>query len=305
MNQASAILPEMPAISPAFDVGSMRWEQLEPGRFAAWHDAIHADSIKLTFRRFNLGFKGEARLAAHKFMFGLTADIRTQARWFGTPVREDAIVATRGSIDVRTEGRAAFYQVTLREETLTRLFPNAPDAMALIENVPGVALTRDLRRAHRLRRFLQAVFSTGHDLPEKAVSGALVPMLADSFEDLNGRVVEPSKCLNRRLTAVRICEEYMRENVDITLTLLDLSTVARMRSRSLINAFEAVTGFSPMDYLKRLRLNGVRRALQHGDKRTRIIDVATDWGFWHMGHFTTDYRAMFRETPSATLTHSA
>ena len=57
-----------------------------------------------------------------------------------------------------------------------------------------------------------------------------------------------------------------------------------------------------MDYLKRLRLNGVRRALQRAHKaRTRIIDVATAWGFWHMGHFATDYRRMFGEAPSQTL----
>jgi len=81
-----------------------------------------------------------------------------------------------------------------------------------------------------------------------------------------------------------------------------LSQVSGMRSRSLINAFEAVTGFSPMDYLKRLRLNGVHRTLQRADRsRTRIIDIATEWGFWHMGHFTADYRAMFGQTPSGTL----
>ena len=294
-------MPERPALRHAFEPGSLRWEQLEPGRFAAWHDVIYADPMKLTLRRFNLGFKGEARLAAHKFMLGLTANIRTQARWFGAPVRDDAIVVTRTSVDVRTEGQASFYQLTVDEETLARLFPNTPDAMALIENVQSVALTRHLARAHRLRCFLRRIFSMGHDVPKKAVSGTLIPMLAATLEDLNGRVVEVSKCLNRRLAAVRICEEYMREHVDETVTLLDLSDVSCMRSRSLINAFEAVTGFSPMDYLKRLRLNGVRRALEHGGKHTRIIDVATESGFWHMGHFTTDYRAMFGETPSHTL----
>ena len=57
-----------------------------------------------------------------------------------------------------------------------------------------------------------------------------------------------------------------------------------------------------MDYLKRLRLNGVHRALRVADKaNTRIIDVATAWGFWHMGHFASDYRAMFGVSPSQTL----
>jgi AraC family transcriptional regulator, ethanolamine operon transcriptional activator len=57
-----------------------------------------------------------------------------------------------------------------------------------------------------------------------------------------------------------------------------------------------------MVYLKRIRLDGAHRSLQRASKHgTRIIDVATDWGFWHMGHFTSDYRTMFGETPSETL----
>jgi AraC family transcriptional regulator, ethanolamine operon transcriptional activator len=93
----------------------------------------------------------------------------------------------------------------------------------------------------------------------------------------------------------------MREHTGETITLLDLCQVSQMRSRSLINAFEAIRGLSPMEYLKRLRLSGVRRALQLANKETRIIDIATDWGFWHMGHFSKYYQAMFGELPSQTL----
>jgi AraC family ethanolamine operon transcriptional activator len=94
----------------------------------------------------------------------------------------------------------------------------------------------------------------------------------------------------------------MREHIDETITLLDLSRACGMRSRSLINAFEAITGLSPMDFLKRLRLSAVRTMLLRADARaTRIIDVATAWGFWHMGHFAHDYRVMFGEAPSQTL----
>jgi len=146
---------------------------------------------------------------------------------------------------------------------------------------------------------MRRIFSVSEISP-KRIYGTLIPLLAATRGD--DHVVESSKCLNRRLAAVRVCEAYMREHVDATVTLLDLSEVSGMRSRSLINAFEAVTGYSPMDYLKRIRLDGVHRALQRDHRDgIRIIDVATDWGFWHMGHFTADYRMMFGETPSQTL----
>jgi AraC family transcriptional regulator, ethanolamine operon transcriptional activator len=137
------------------------------------------------------------------------------------------------------------------------------------------------------------------------VLGNFVALLAAATANPRTRWIEAPRSVARRLTAVRACENYMREHVAMTITLLDLSGVARMPTRSLINAFEAITGFSPMLYLKRLRLNGVRRALQSADKReSRIIDLAGNWGFWHMGHFAAAYRGMFGETPSQTLLRS-
>jgi AraC-like DNA-binding protein len=70
----------------------------------------------------------------------------------------------------------------------------------------------------------------------------------------------------------------------------------------LINAFEAVTGCSPMAYVRAHRLAGVRDTLINADRTgARIIDIAADWGFWHMGHFAAAYRAMFGEAPSDTI----
>ena len=31
-----------------------------------------------------------------------------------------------------------------------------------------------------------------------------------------------------------------------------------------------------------------------------VADIAARWGFWHMGHFSQDYKALFGETPTQT-----
>ena len=53
-------------------------------------------------------------------------------------------------------------------------------------------------------------------------------------------------------------------------------------------------------YLPTVRLNAVRRALREGDALATIADIAARWGFWHMGHFSQDDKALFGETPSQT-----
>jgi AraC-like DNA-binding protein len=307
-------LLERSALEGTYALNSVTWAQLEPGRFEVRYAVIDALPLQISARSVNVGFKVEAEIAPQKFVLGLTADLRTRARWFGTDLRDAHVVATRNLVALSTAGPSAFYQIAVDEAALARQSPTAPDALALMENIRGAKLVRDPIHAKRLRAACRRLFAAGKNaaganppdrLPLRSIYGTLVPLLAAAIESIDVHTVESSKCLTRRLSAVRACEVYMRGHVDETVTLLDLSQISGMRSRSLINAFEAVTGFSPMDYLKRLRLDGVHRTLQRANKtQTRIIDVATDWGFWHMGHFTTDYRAMFGETPSRTLVDS-
>ena len=56
-----------------------------------------------------------------------------------------------------------------------------------------------------------------------------------------------------------------------------------------------------MAYLKRLRLEEVRRLLLARRDGTSVSRIALDWGFEHLGRFASDYRQAFGETPSQTL----
>ena len=282
-------------------VANASWVQLEPGTFEARCGSVDAAPLVLRHRTFTVGFKAEAGVPPRTQMIGIAADSRTSARWFGSAADVENIAASCSSVEVSTVGPSAFYTVSVDVPALARCFPNAPDTTALLDALQPRRLSRDPLSARRLRTAMSRAFARP-DAPAAALHGSLVPLLSSALGRMDSHAVEHSKCLNRRLAAVRTCERYMREHAGAGLTLLDLSEIAGMRSRSLINAFEAVTGFSPMDYLKRIRLDGARRALRRADKATtRIIDVASDWGFWHMGHFALDYRAMFGETPSQTL----
>jgi len=295
---------EHAAIEGSYVSSSLSWAQLHHGTFDIAYSVLEEPPLKVACRIYNMAFQAEAKIEADRTVVAVVADARTRARWFGTGFGSDVIATGRDAIDVRTDGPSAFFSVTTDERSLQRHFPRSPDAESLSRDLAPFSIIRDRVRATRLRGVIRRIFSQP-SVAQRMASGTLIPLLADALGDYDGRAVERTKCLNRRFAAVRACEAYMREHVDASVTLLDLSAICGMRARSLINAFEAVTGLSPMDYLKRLRLNGVRRALgRSGRPQTRVIDVATAWGFWHMGHFASDYRAMFGETPSQTLLHS-
>lgn len=55
-----------------------------------------------------------------------------------------------------------------------------------------------------------------------------------------------------------------------------------------------------MDYLRRVRLDLARRDLLSGDA-TNVAEVAHRWGFVNQGRFAARYRALYGQTPNATL----
>lgn len=187
-----------------------------------------------------------------------------------------------------------------RQELQSR-FPNSLDVADIVDALNHTGVSHRPIAAKRLRESIEAICATG-DIPAQSINGTFIPLLAATLPKSDSYSVERNDVARRRFAAVRFCEAYIRQHLDTRLTMLDLSIACGMRSRSLINAFEAITGFGPMDYLKRLRLSAVRRVLQRADREhIKITDVAMDWGFWHMGHFSRDYRVMFGESPSQTL----
>jgi AraC-like DNA-binding protein len=96
--------------------------------------------------------------------------------------------------------------------------------------------------------------------------------------------------------------DFMMAHLTEPLTLLELCRACGRSKRSMIYHFTDALGITPMAYFKLQRLNAVRRALKVADPRnTRVLDIAADFGFYHMGHFAVDYRELFGVLPSITL----
>lgn len=280
---------------------SISWAQLERGRLDIGYRVAQVGPLVVSSRTSNLAFQVQAALQPGKTIIGIVESLGRGARWFGQEVDSRTVAVRRDELDVRTTAAATVSGIAVDRQELHAHFSDSLDASDLFGSLNQNRVSHDPIAAAQLRTAIRSI-CFGQVRPARLVIGTLVPLLAAVLRGLDHYAVERTATTNRRFAAVRACEAYMRDHLDESLTILDLSRVCQMRSRTLINAFEAITGFGPMEYLKRLRLSAVHRALRHGDRsRTRIIDVATDWGFWHMGHFARDYRVMFGESPSQTL----
>jgi len=85
-------------------------------------------------------------------------------------------------------------------------------------------------------------------------------------------------------------------------TAAELAAVAGVGVRVLQESFRQHVGMSPMTYLRRMRLDGVHAELSRADPwQVAVSEVATRWGFAHLGRFAGAYRQRFGVSPSQTL----
>ncbi|POF43903.1 AraC family transcriptional regulator [Pseudomonas laurylsulfativorans] len=96
--------------------------------------------------------------------------------------------------------------------------------------------------------------------------------------------------------------EWAADTPEEHLNLLELSQVAGVSLRQLQHAFKTYTGMAPTQWLRLRRLNSAHRELlSRTPTQTTVAEVAMHWSFWHLGRFSSSYRALFKELPSDTL----
>ncbi|MHC5654087.1 helix-turn-helix domain-containing protein [Stappia sp. ICDLI1TA098] len=108
----------------------------------------------------------------------------------------------------------------------------------------------------------------------------------------------------RALRVGRMAREYVEDRLDADVlpTVVDICRSIGVSERALQYAFREYVGMAPVAYLRNCRINRVRETLRVADRRnTTVTEVAMRFGFLHLGRFSSDYKRLFGETPSATL----
>ncbi|MDQ2138107.1 helix-turn-helix domain-containing protein [Alcaligenaceae bacterium B3P038] len=100
----------------------------------------------------------------------------------------------------------------------------------------------------------------------------------------------------RRLAAA---EDYMRQRLCEPLTLAEIAAHVGLSISALSRLFQVHRGTTPMNDLRRLRLEAAHARLRR-DAGANVTEVAMAFGFFHLGRFAEYYRQRFGELPSDT-----
>jgi AraC-like DNA-binding protein len=144
---------------------------------------------------------------------------------------------------------------------------------------------------------------TGEDAPpliRMEAKLSLARAVLTSFPWHTDRV--PSELLTARLTRVRAAVEFLHDNAHRPITPADAAAAVGLHTRSMQSAFHHHLDLSPTEYLRRIRLDRVRRdLLEHTPDTATVSDLARAWGFGNLGRFAAAYQDRFGEKPNETL----
>lgn len=94
-------------------------------------------------------------------------------------------------------------------------------------------------------------------------------------------------------------ENYIRSRLFAPLALADLARAAGVTTRTLNVVCHRHRGVAPMTLVRNLRLDAARQRLLSGS-HISITEVAMEYGFGHLGRFSSYYRERFGELPKHT-----
>lgn len=165
-------------------------------------------------------------------------------------------------------------------------------------SVSNIALQR-LRS--RVVAMLNTAKETSQDLPEQYLENLLLEAFLDLFQEAADEVRCRRGNLSVNAYLVRRSQELLLQQPEQPLSILQICEQLRVSRRTLQNSFQHVTGLRPVEYLRNVRLNAVRRALLASSvAEGNVSELAGRLGFFHLSHFAAHYRDLFGEYPSAT-----
>ena len=230
-------------------------------------------------------------------------------RFMGRPVGGHELMISDGSepFDLQVPAGHGLYGLVFDPAELLA-HVHGPDPTQTGVRSPGVRVqtltpTQRFRLVGLLREVLRGLEADPGTLMFEAsrrnLREALLTVLGDTLIPADqAEIVTPR--LQRRQDVVRRVRELVTEQPHTYQGVDRLCEVLHITRRTLQNCFQDSLGISPASYLRLVRLNAVRRELREAGTDQTIGDVAARWGFWHMGHFSQDYKALFGETPSCT-----
>lgn len=284
------------------------YQQLSSGHFHGEIRRLQLDGVGLFMEDLQQAVHQTGWVQPQWVALGVPLVLRGDSRFCGLAGSEAAlhVFSGREGFQFRSPQRHVMLGIEVDRGLFERLVVDggpaeaeAFTAHARLHAAPAAAL------AH-LRRLLFDLFDGAARHPDRLRGPAAQARLREDLLEALAAALAPSPdapagARAAPAQATQLAERaraWVCQRLDDPPTVAELCQALGVSRRTLQNSFQATWGMGPLAWLNILRLNAVRRHLKTA---ASVTDAATQFGFWHFGHFAEDYRRLFGERPSETL----
>jgi AraC family ethanolamine operon transcriptional activator len=306
INQKSFHIEELSALQFGWQID---FTQLGPAQLESAVSLVQSANLGVCHFQFNSGFDQRLHTQPGYYSFGLPDPDAAAATVQGKAAIPGAIIVFPHDHEAYGASHAGFtgYGIHIKEAYLEAVAETVfKMPLRLLVPTAGIyglaeAQFRHLRRElYKWRQMAAQECPVGASIHVKNRQEALViAVLTGLSHTVKTEETQHLKCDQ----AIRLVLDYVNSAPSEEITAVELCKLADCSQRWLEQSFKKRFGVTPKAYVKYLRLARLRCDLQQipGGERQTVNDLASTYGFWHMGQLAADYRKVYGELPSDTM----
>ena len=178
-----------------------------------------------------------------------------------------------------------------------------------LERMP--AETRSIRPRAPLMARLMSLHENAGKLAKEIPTALANPVTASALEQelvyamiacLTDGSASGGRSRSAHAKVIARFEAFLESRQYEPVYLAEICAAVGVSERTLRTCCQEHLGMGPIHYLWLRRMHLAHRALLRADPTSRTVtSIATEHGFWELGRFSVEYRALFGEAPSASL----
>ncbi len=293
------------AFAQAADGWDLAFRQLDRG--VAPYSLYQAGNTDFNLSRFFLGsgFQQFGAAAAGMYTFAIVENTANPVSFSGKTFGDSelAVFPCGQEFEAINKGAYLGYTFSFSEQMLAQV------ALLMETRIEDVHTRLAGNMVHcnpvafkEFKRCISAItapqIGTGAMRDEGDVAQALCLQLVKLVQDGDKSEVRPA--FQRRSRIFGRALDYIDANLTQSIAIPDLARQAGASIRALEYLFKDQLGQTPRAFIRARKLSAVRNDLLSAAPGQSISELASRYGFWHMGQFARDYRRQFAELPSAT-----
>lgn len=275
--------------------------QLSPGTFRGWLFVSHMENCRIAAGNFNQATLCEGHYNTGTLHFGFILSLGHEAVVQAHQYDNGTLTIHRNSIAMHEvfPPDLTWVDIAIPKQKVSKFI--RPSLIKKITRRSQLFLEGNREALAPLIQWVTNALAFPEQIPtEQNLQENINQVLSARFDGLEFNKTKPTFTEGDRFRMHMINSIHeLKKNSTTVCSLTEICATANMKPRTVQKYFHEIYGMGPTEYFRIRRLNLARTDLLTG--AGKVIEVAQQRKFPHLGRFAGRYKKHFGESPSSTL----